>query len=462
MATDMTRIQKIAMAAGKINGEVHLACMRDTFSALDPLFISVGVVSLIICGIIRNFLSGAFAERLVAWFGVLVGGLFGLSAVLFVVVYGYLLGQRRGAESPVFTAVLSVVAFVASSGDQVIGADSILMSSRIEGADSALMNGRIADAGSQVVGVDRVFAIGQGFGVDAVLAGIIVAILTVEVYLFFANAKWFQIRFPDAVPPAVADSLNGLLPILMVLICCGCAGMIAGLLGIEAGVVGLLSDYVQKPLITVCTSLVGCLILYALGNLFFTQGIHQVIVYGNILEPLLIINVLRNMEAYALGNPIPDIINVSFVPTFGMLGGSGGTVSLILATLLFGRSAQKKENAKMATMPGLFNINEPVIFGYPVQYNRRFIVPFILVPAVGIGIAYGATAMGWMKPCVVMLPWTVPPLLSGFLATAGDWHAVVVQAVIILVGVVIYLPFMRWDERSEQESETIADDSEEW
>ena len=52
-----------------------------------------------------------------------------------------------------------------------------------------------------------------------------------------------------------------------------------------------------------------------------------------------------------------------------------------------------------------------------------------------------------MNPCVVQIPWTTPPLLSGFLATGGDWRAIVVQAIIIVLGVLIYLPFMKASEK---------------
>ena len=58
----------------------------------------------------------------------------------------------------------------------------------------------------------------------------------------------------------------------------------------------------------------------------------------------------------------------------------------------------------MAFVPGLFNINEPVIFGYPIVYNISLIIPFILTPALGIIIAYAATAMHFMNECVVYIP----------------------------------------------------------
>ncbi len=115
----------------------------------------------------------------------------------------------------------------------------------------------------------------------------------------------------------------------------------------------------------------------------------------------------------------------------------------MIATFLVGRNAATKNVSKMALVPGIFNINEPVIFGYPIVYNVSMLIPFVLTPAMGIIIAYIATSLNFMNRCVVYIPWTTPPLLSGYLATAGDWRAIIVQALILVLGVLIYIPFVK-------------------
>ncbi len=179
--------------------------------------------------------------------------------------------------------------------------------------------------------------------------------------------------------------------------------------------VQIITTIIQEPLRTATTGLVGCVLLYSLGNFLWLLGIHQSVIYSSILEPLLIVNMTLNMAAYAAGEAIPNIINVAFVPAFGLLGGSGSTICLLIATFLVGRNAATKNVSKMALVPGIFNINEPVIFGYPIVYNISMLIPFVLTP----------------------------PLLSGYLATAGDWRAVIVQALILVLGVLIYIPFVK-------------------
>lgn len=248
------------------------------------------------------------------------------------------------------------------------------------------------------------------------------------------------------MPQAVGDSFNVLIPVILVM---SLFAIISAILfiGFDTDLVKLISTLIQTPLKNVGTSLAGCLILYTLGNLLFTQGIHQSVIYSSILDPLLIVNMTENMAAFAAGEPIPNIINVSMVPGFGMMGGSGSTICLVIATLLFSKYKPSRDIVKLSMVPGLFNINEPMIFGYPIVFNYALVIPFIAVPALGITIAYAATAMGLMNPCVVQIPWTTPPLLSGFLATGGDWRAIVVQAIIIVLGVLIYLPFMKASEK---------------
>ncbi|MNN62748.1 Lichenan permease IIC component [compost metagenome] len=111
--------------------------------------------------------------------------------------------------------------------------------------------------------------------------------------------------------------------------------------------------------------------------------------------------------------------------------------------------------SKLAILPNFFNINEPIIFGMPIVFNLPMIIPFVLSPIVGTLIGYFATAAGLVDKCVVAIPWTTPPVISGYLATAGDWRASVVQIIIIIALVFLYLPFLKISERVAKSSVEI-------
>ncbi len=250
----------------------------------------------------------------------------------------------------------------------------------------------------------------------------------------------------ESIPPAVGKSFSVLIPFILVM---SFFAIISAILNnvFHTDLITLITVIIQEPLRGVATGVFGCTLIYSLGNFLWLFGIHQTVLNGSLLDPLLLINMTQNMAAYAAGQVVPNIMNAAFVPAFGMMGGSGSTLALIIATLLFGKNKATKTICKMSVAPGCFNINEPIIFGYSIVYNITMIVPFVLLPAIGLIIGYIATSLNFMTKCVVYIPWTTPPLLSGYLATGGDFRAVIVQLIILVIGVFLYLPFVKINDR---------------
>lgn len=102
-----------------------------------------------------------------------------------------------------------------------------------------------------------------------------------------------------------------------------------------------------------------------------------------------------------------------------------------------------KQIAKLSMGPSIFNINEPVIFGMPIMLNPILAIPFIITPLITGVIGYVATYIGFAGKAVVMIPWTTPPIISAYLATAGSLGAVATQLICIVVSTLIYLPFVK-------------------
>ena len=87
-------------------------------------------------------------------------------------------------------------------------------------------------------------------------------------------------------------------------------------------------------------------------------------------------------------------------------------------------------------------------------------IPFVLAPMAVGAITYISMALGLVNfPAGIAVPWTVPSFFSGFLATNGDWRAVILQAVNIAVSALIYWPFLKaWDlylQKQEAEEEAL-------
>ena len=127
---------------------------------------------------------------------------------------------------------------------------------------------------------------------------------------------------------------------------------------------------------------------------------------------------------------------------FTMFGGSGGTITLILAILIFSKRADYLTIGKLALGPGLFNINEPIMFGLPIVLNAIMFIPFLLAPVVSTAIGYLATSAGLVAPVSQAVTWVVPPLLLPFLATGADWRAPIVSLVAMIATFLIWAPFV--------------------
>lgn len=413
-------VEKFTIFASRLGNEVHLRSLRDAFATIMPLYILAGLAVLINNTVFQWLLSGDTLTGAQYWGTLIVNGTLNISSLLIAPVIGYMLSRNKGYENPLAAAVISLATLVVMMPNTVsvtpVGAEEGVL------VQGALTFGNV--------------------GTGAMFAGVIIGLVATEVFIWITGIKRLQINLGDSIPPAVGKSFNVLIPFILVM--SGFAIISAVLNNVfHTDLVQIITAMIQEPLRTATTGLAGCILLYSLGNFLWLLGIHQSVIYSSILEPLLIVNMTANMAAYAAGQAIPNIINVAFVPAFGLLGGSGSTICLLLATFLVGRNAATKNVARMALVPGIFNINEPVIFGYPIVYNVSMLIPFVLTPAMGIIIAYIATSLNFMNRCVVYIPWTTPPLLSGYLATAGDWRAIIVQALILVLGVLIYMPFVK-------------------
>ena len=420
-------LDKFTMFAAKLGNQIHLRSLRDAFVVLMPMFILAGMAVLVNNVVIPWFLEGDTLATAQYWGRMLTSGTLNVSSLLIAPMIAYALAKNKHFKNPIAAAALgicilvvmmpfySMVTPVGDTADEAVQATGLMM---------------FTDLGTQ-----------------GMFAGIIVGLLSTELLMKISSIKQLEIRLGDDIPPAVGQSFSVLVPVMIVMSIFAGVSMFLHT-AFDTNILTLITNWIQEPLRGVNTSLWGAVLIYSIGNFIFTIGIHQTTINGVLLMPLAFINMTENMLAFADGYEIPYIITDVFIATFGMIGGTGSTISLILATIFFGKLKSAKSVTKLATAPGIFNINEPIIFGYPIVFNLPMMIPFVLLPSLGLIFAYFVTAAGWMNHTVALVPWTTPPLLSAFLATGGDWRAIVVQIIIIVGGMFLYLPFMSVSEKT--------------
>ena len=148
-----------------------------------------------------------------------------------------------------------------------------------------------------------------------------------------------------------------------------------------------------------------------------------------------------------INNPQAKIITCQINDVFVKSGGCGLTLGLLLAGIFTVKSQQLKSLLRMAFVPGLFNINEPLIFGLPIVFNPYLLVPFVLVPLIAMFVTYFSIVLGFMAPfSAVQVPWTTPPIIAGFLL--NGWQGAVVQIINLAIATVIYFPFLRAQDKA--------------
>lgn len=140
---------------------------------------------------------------------------------------------------------------------------------------------------------------------------------------------------------------------------------------------------------------------------------------------------------------------------FALMGGAGATLCLVIAILLWVPRGPQNHVAKWSAVPVLFNINESVLYGLPIVWNGIYLLPFVCVPLLFTLTTLAAVESGFVTFLPIDIPWTTPPIFSGWMLT-GSWRGVALQCVQIAMGVACYLPFVRKAELARKEREVKA------
>ena len=286
----------------------------------------------------------------------------------------------------------------------------------------------------------------QYMGAQGLFVAILVGLLVGELMSRLAKSDKLEIKMPEQVPSAVARSFKVLIPIIITTIFFSVLNYFVKMAA-PGGLHELIYNIIQTPLTRMSQSLLSVLILALLSQSLWAMGIHGPNTIAAIRDTMFSEAGNANLLHYAesgttWGAPYP-ITYSGLATAFSEYGGSGATLGLIIAMLIFSKNKESKSIAKLSLAPGLFNINEMVIFGLPIVLNPIYIIPFIIAPLVNIMIGYTAVMiLKIMPPVTIGIPWTTPGPLMPFLGTGGNIVALFVGFICLAVSVLIYSPFV--------------------
>ena len=211
-------------------------------------------------------------------------------------------------------------------------------------------------------------------------------------------------------------------------------------------------NLIQTPLQGIGLSFPAYLFIQLLSTLLMFSGIHGNTVFGTI-TPLTMAASAENLAALGAGLQLPNIITSSF-SVFCQPGGIGATLGLTFLLTFTAKSKRLRTLGKLAIIPALFGINEPLIFGIPILLNPMLFIPYIISPIVATSVSYFSILSGIVpRLSGVEVNWTMPQVVSGFLAQGPQ--AAILQVVIILLTTAIWFPFFKLVDKQIAKEESI-------
>ena len=287
---------------------------------------------------------------------------------------------------------------------------------------------------------------------SSLFGAIVASIISIEIYRIMKEKK-ITIKMPEGVPPEVSNSFAALLPALVIILL---FWVLRHFLNFD---ISALLSKLLMPLKDVLAgnSLIGGLITVFLITFFWTLGIHGPAIMGPVIRPIWDVSIAENMTEFTNGvaaSNLPNIFTEQFLQWFVWIGGAGTTLALVFL-FLTSKSKYLKSLGRLSLLPGLFNINEPIIFGAPIVMNPVLAIPFILAPLVLTTLSYFLTITGVIPLMMARLPFTMPSPVAAVMSTNWNLMAGVLVVINFVIALLIYYPFFKMFEKQQLSKELL-------
>ena len=414
--------EKFVPIAARIGSQRHLVAIRDAFVVIMPVTI-VGAVAVLV-----NNIQGVFAENGLNVMSIYNGytnfiqstgiydvmaavnkGSINMMAVLLVAALGYEMAQGMDGDG-IATAIVSLTCYLGlAPAVQTLSSTYEIPSSAnsIEVVISDVLSGGIA---------------GAKLDSNGMFVGMLLTIAVSEVFIRLSKNEKLKITLPEGVPPAVAGSFTVLIPAILAVI-----------------IVVAVGTY-SAPLNSVADTIGTAILVEALVHLLWVFGLHGANIVGAVTTPIFTPMLVQNTSAFENHETIPNIVPT--VANFARLGGSGATLGLVISVLLFSKVQAERTVISISTAPAIFEINEPIIFGFPIVMNPTYMLPFVLGPVIIAFLTYFLMSVNIIERGCLQIPWVTPPILTGFLITGGGFKAAIYQIVTIVIDTLLWIPFV--------------------
>ncbi len=403
-------MKRLAPILEAINENPYLASIRAGMVAIVPLTIIGGLFM-----IVAYLPVSGWEERIKQWLPLLeipVTATFGLLALFACFAIAYDLGKRLKLEAIVSASMATLIFLLIS----------------IKPDDHTLSM--------------------EGLSSKGLFTAILVAIISVRVQKFFTDRN-LVIKMPENVPAVVYESFLSLIPLIFLVVT---FWLIRFVLNVD---INAATQAAFKPLVFALNTLPGILLYAFLVTLLWSVGINGDNTMDAVVAPIFLQYLAENVAARTAGSPLPYVTANGFFTTFVNVGGTGATIALALIMLNSPEPGYRKIS-RISLPTQIFQINEPIFFGFPIVLNPIFMIPYILNALILTASSYLLIHWGIIQKPFVNVPWTTPPIIGHYLVTGGDWKAAVWGALSIVIAMAVYYPFAKVAERQRLKEETKA------
>ena len=295
-------------------------------------------------------------------------------------------------------------------------------------------------------------------GTKGLLTAFIAAFVTVNVYKVCVKNN-VTIRMPDEVPPNISQVFKDLIPFTVsVVLLYGLELIVKGGLGVTvAESIGTL----LAPLFSAADGYVGITIIFGAFAFFWFIGIHGPSIVEPAIAAITYANAEVNLNLIQQGMHADKILTSGTQMFIVTMGGTGATLVVPFMFMWLTKSKRNRAIGRASVVPTFFGVNEPILFGAPMVLNPIFFIPFIFAPIANVWIfKFFVDTLG-MNSFTSNLPWTTPGPLGIVLGTNFQVLSFILAALLIVVDVVIYYPFLKvYDEQIlEEERSGKSNDS---
>ena len=417
--------EKVVPVAAKIGSQKHLVAIRDAFISIMPITMA-GSIAVLLNAIVRDLPAKFELNGITEAFQWLIGingnvwwGTLATLSMVFAFAIGYQLSKAYDTN-PLAGGLISFASFIIATPQSTV----------------------VALEDGTTIGAWGNLAVGY-LDAKGLFTALIVGFIATIIYAKMMK-KNITIKLPEQVPPAVSKAFAAIIPGVTAMYA---IGLITWALDKFAGtsLYALILEYVQMPFLSMSQGLGSVIIITACVSIFWFFGLHGSNVLAPVLDGIYKTALAENTNIY---NATQSISELKYIWTRGSfdayawMGGAGCTIALIIAIFIFSKREETRAVAKLSAPMGLFNINEPVVFGLPIVLNPVYLIPWVLVPTVLVIIAYVATSIGLVPPVFLEVPWVMPPVLYAWFATGFSFSAALLALFNLAVGIAIWSVFV--------------------